>query len=339
MKKIEVKIIGINNFQTMYKCFEKLNCKIEEIKYSITYSTLLMNVIIQTENKSINVEKEFWKLYDYIGFVLGYYPKIDSATLTEENCNRKINLDNIAEKYKTSNGFILQEAQFIYQIDNDKFKETYNKFKQLREKINFQISVYNVSMMQNNNYPEIRTTNILQALDGLYDNLEITKDSRIIVKDITKIKSLKDKIKNIDLNIFEFDVEEHEIVKKYINDSICRLELINYDTKLKNLFGYLNERFKIFELEKKQTNVEKDYDKFILKCKHTRNQFSHSKKMPGPVFDGKESALYIFKIVLAFRLLIINEIGLGESIDVEDLNKYVELIDNRIVEEIKLEKV
>ena len=338
MKQIEVKIVGINDFQIMHKCFENINCKINDIEYIITYSALLMHVVIQTNNESINVEKEFWKLYDYIGFVLGYYPMIDSAVIATQNCNSEIHLADIVEKYKTSSDFIIEYTQFINKIDNDIFKMTYSKFKKLKEKIEFQISVYNISMMKNNNYPEIRITNILQALDGLYDNLEFTKNKRTIIEDISKIDSVRKCISDIDLNIFDFNSEEQEIVKKYIKNSICRLEFVNYDTKLRNIFDFLNEQFKIFELEEKQNNREQNYDKFISKCKHTRNKLSHVTEIRNS-FNGTESALYVFKIILAFRLLIIDEIGLSKNIENKMLNKYINLINKRIVEELKLEEI
>ena len=114
-----------------------------------------MKVIIQTENEFIDVEKEFWKLYDYIGFILGYYPIIDSALIVSEKNNRVLNLANIVEKYKTSNDFILEETQFIDKIDNEEFEFTYVNFKKLKEIIELQISVYNISIMKNNNYPEL----------------------------------------------------------------------------------------------------------------------------------------------------------------------------------------
>ena len=40
MKKIEVKIVGINDFQIMYKCFENINCKINDIEYIITFGDI-----------------------------------------------------------------------------------------------------------------------------------------------------------------------------------------------------------------------------------------------------------------------------------------------------------
>lgn len=338
MKKIEVKIVGYNNFQVMYKSFENIKCKINDIEYSISYSTLVMKVIIQTENEFIDVEKEFWKLYDYIGFILGYYPIIDSALIVSEKNNRVLNLANIVEKYKISNDFILEETQFIDKIDNEEFEFTYVNFKKLKEIIELQISVYNISIMKNNNYPEIRITNILQALDGLYDNLSFTKNRRTIVKDINKIKKIKNYINEIDLNIFNLDDKERKNIKKNISNSICRLEFVNYDTKLRNLFDYLNDKFNLFELEKKQISIEKNYDKLISKCKHTRNKLSHVTNIRNS-FNGKESALYVFKIILAFRLLIIDEIGLSENIDNKMLNKYINLINKRIVEELKLEEI
>ena len=234
MKKIYVKIIGLNNFQIMYKCFEDINCIINNIEYKITYSTLAMNISIQTEVEIVDVEKEFWQLYDYIGFILGYYPVIDSAIITAENGINYMHLANIVEKYKTSNDFILEEAQFVNKIDSKLFEITFTKFKELKEKIKFQISVYNVSMMKNNNYPEIRITNILQALDGLYDYLSITKDKRMIVKNKDEIIKLKDDISNINLNDYITNEDDKEIVKTQIKNCITRLEFVNYDTKIRN---------------------------------------------------------------------------------------------------------
>ena len=90
--------------------------------------------------------------------------------------------------------------------------------------------------------------------------------------------------------------------------------------------------------KKKQISIEKNYDKLISKCKHTRNKLSHVTNIRNS-FNGKESALYVFKIILAFRLLIIDEIGLSENIDNKMLNKYINLINKRIVEELKLEEI
>ena len=72
-----------------------------------------------------------------------------------------------------------------------------------------------------------------------YDNLKLTENKRTIIGDISKINLVRNHINNINLNTFEFNAEEEEIVKKYIKDSICRLEFVNYDAKLRNLFDYL----------------------------------------------------------------------------------------------------
>ena len=338
MKKIDVKIIGLNNFQIMYKCFEDINCTINNIDYKISYSTLAMNISIQTEMEKINVEEEFWQLYDYIGFILGYYPVIDSAIIAAENGINNIHLANIVEKYKTSNDFILEETQFIDKINNKLFEITYAKFKKVKKTIDFQISVYNISMMKNNNYPEIRITNILQALDGLYDYLSITKDKRMIVKNKDEIIKLKEYINNINLNDYITNDDDRNIVKTQIKNCINRLEFVNYDTKIRNLFNYMNNNYNIFDLEIAQKDENKNYEKFIMKCKHTRNKLSHVIEINNS-FNGTESALYVFKIILVFRLLIIGEIGLKDNINKEILNKYISLINKRIVEELKLEEI
>ena len=75
-----------------------------------------------------------------------------------------------------------------------------------------------------------------------------------------------------------------------------------------------------------------------MKCKHTRNKLSHVIEINNS-FNGTESALYVFKIILVFRLLIIGEIGLKDNINKEILNKYISLINKRIVEELKLEEI
>ena len=187
---------------------------------------------------------------------------------------------------------------------------------------------------------EITITNILQALDGLYDSLSFTESKRTIVKNIDRVQKVKEYINNIDLNNF-FEKEEIDILKKCIRDSINRLELVNYDTKLRTLFNHLNNTYRLFELEKNQTDPNKNYDKFIIRCKKTRNKFSHANDTEETknAFDGIESALYVVKIVLAFRLLVVEEIGLENNIDKEILNKYISLINKRIVEELKLEEI
>lgn len=305
-----------------------LHSEIDGIKFSIDYLSDRVKISLEADHLTNGeLEFEFFILYRYINILMGYYPKIVSGT--------EFPTSELAREFDTSEKYIMTQENYINKLDNETFKKSYKKFKKMYSNISFQICYYTYTICEiNDSYPEIPLVNILQSLDGLYDKFEFTKNIRTLCSK-EQAKQIKELIKNIDMDNIIAKEEQKHIVKNII-DSTSRIEFVNFETKLRNLFEHIDEKYNVFELEKKQTNPKKNFESFIVKCKHTRNKFSHSTKINN-CFDGAESTLYIYKIVMVIRLLIIEEIGLSSFVDVVLLNYVINKTDERLIKELEME--
>ena len=72
-----------------------------------------------------------------------------------------------------------------------------------------------------------------------------------------------------------------------------------------------------------------DYDTFIEKCVNSRNRLSHVNENENYLFE-KENIVYIYKLVLIFRLLVLQEIGLDNKMDMIILIICLKSINNNI---------
>ncbi len=163
----------------------------------------------------------------------------------------------------------------------------------------------------------------MQCLDGIYECLKITEKK---IKYLTKkqTKKIKGKINNIGLSNITHSKTKQDKIRGRIKQEINRIDEENYDTKLTNIFNEIENKYRVFNFEN-----DEDFRKFIIKCKRTRNKFSHAsnKIKDKEQFNGTESAFYVYKLILVFRLLIIDEIGLDKLINEELLKKLIINID------------
>ena len=297
--------------------FDNIETTIENVKYTIKDDSDNLKIILESENKdNKEVDEVFWKLYAYINIVIGYYPELLSGLQFDVTC--------LAEKYKTEEKHIYNDVCFIGKITSKKFKESYEKFLKKYCEISFQMDYYSIATSKIGDcYCQIAIVNILQCLDGIYDCLEITKKKRCYLTK-KQAEKIHKKVKNIGLsNITHSKIKQNKI-KTRLEEDINRVNEENYHTMLTNLFNYIEDKYKVFHFESNE-----DFEKFIIKCKRTRNKFSHASKeiKDKAIFDGKESAFYLYKLMLVFRLLIIDEIGLGKLVSKELLKKLITNID------------
>lgn len=323
------------NMELLYNCFLMRSCFYgvksniyDDIKIVCRYEKKLFIVTLQSDTKpEEELERVFWIFYDYLDIILGYFPIINNATFADGE-----RLANMVEKYKTKQCFFRNYGQFVKSLSSIDVEKSFSKYIEFREKASFPISMYSISKMENNPYSEVSIVNALQSLDGMYDKFSATQRN-ILIADKDTMREVKERIKNIDLKDI---IENYDIlskVNKQIKECITRLEYVNYDTKLRFLFKDLNNKYELFKLESSQKDVNKNFDKFIQKCKQTRNKLSHSSETKN-CFNGVEAEIYTFKIILSIRLLIIEEIGLAGNVDKKTLTQEIESIDERIVEEL-----
>lgn len=298
--------------------FDNINCKFDDVVIKTSSSLESLQITLSSDVKNCDeLDKMFLLLYNYIGILMGYFPKIAFAS--------NINIDKLIKIYDTSDKYIIAQTSFIKKLDNNTFIKSFKKYIEIYNNVNFQINHYFYSICSlNDNYPEFPTVNILQSLDGIYDLLTTFKNNLNIIDDKKKIKEVKNRISSIDFSDV-LNEDEVENIKIAIRNNILRLEKITYETKLKNIFDFINDKYKLFELECNNNC----YDSFISKCKHTRNKFSHSIDKNN-VFNGEECVFYLYKLSLLFRLLIVEEIGLSENINYDLLNYEIIITDDRL---------
>lgn len=302
---------------------DNIDCIVNNIKINFNRKSVdkLELTILSEENNISIIENMFFDIYDYMAILFGYFPEILECTY--------LNISNIVETHKTSERYIISQTSFIKNIDSVIFKESFTKFQTLKSKLNFQLDYYFYAISYiNDHYPEFPIVNTLQNFDGIYNNLSFTKSKRCICSKKTS-KIVKEKINDLDFNELFDDSETCDLIKKSIKDKISRFDEVDFDTKLTNIFDYIDEKFKIFNFEK----FINEYKNFIIKCKHTRNKFSHSSNI-NKCFNGSECVFYMFKLSLVFRLLIIDEINLSELVDIDLLNYELKSINERLNTEV-----
>ena len=76
-------------------------------------------------------------------------------------------------------------------------------------------------------------------------------------------------------------------------------------------------KYDIFQYEK-ELEVDSKYNYFNLVSKfvNTRNQFSHSIKK-NDILNGKESCVYMNKLIILYRLLVLEKINLTSILEEE----------------------
>lgn len=310
------KIIAVCNI------FDNVETEIDRINYSILNENDKLKILMKSktiDNKGL--DEKFSSLYAYISIMVGYYPELLSGN--------KFDVKQLSGKYKTQERYIKNDVCFIEKINTKIFIESYKNFLKLLKKISFQLDYYSIAIStQMGSYPQITIVNILQCLDGIYDCLQVTSKNRFYFNK-KKAKEIKETIKNIDFKNIVCD-EKLGKLEKQLNDATCRIERYNYNDKLEYLFNDIDCKYNIFKLEKNRTGENNEFEQFINKCKKTRNKFSHALNEDDNCFNGVESALYLEKIVLVFRLLIIDEIKLDKLINIEKLNCLLSNINNWI---------
>lgn len=321
-----IKNLEENNF------FENVSINLDNI--SIKYlSTKTKQKIIISSKQISNTEILFSYFISYlelISLIIGYFPNIIKKTYKFDKKTYIIENEIVskyisAEKYKKRDLFIFKD------INNEQFRESYIKYRLFSEKSTLPLSVYFFVMMKKPSYVDVDIVNILQALDGLYDKLNFFENE---IEDYPKEMNdeIKDLIKVVDFSVINKKYKNDVDINEKINNCIERMNYFSYRKKLKNMFKYDN--YIIFQEEKKKDNIPFIYyDLLVAKCCNSRNRLSHVDEREN-CLSAVESVAYIYKIILIFRLLVLEEIGLKNQIDNKLLNQHINLINTFIKEKL-----
>lgn len=306
----------------MPEIFKNASCEFDNFEIKFEYKN--QQFIIKINSDELN-EQELknisWAFYSYLEIILGYFPKILEASFMDKN-----QLENIVEQYKTKENFIRMSEQYIQEIDNQTFINSFKEYRKIYKSANFPITIFNIAKMKSNPYPEITMVNALQSFDGLFEVL--FKECKNDVIDL-KINRIKDYLNTIDItNIPAYDYEK-------LKDYMTKVSDLYFIDKLRFYIQYT--RFKVFKYEEDLDDNNKYYiDSLLSKFVNTRNKFSHSVTKKDAL-DGKESSLFMFKIAILYRLLILKKIGIDTLIEednfTDNLNKWNEYIYQELEQE------
>lgn len=269
----------------------------------------------------------FISFYEYFNLLVGFFPAIINVSYFRNEKEFKYKF-NVVEKYITKNEYRKNNLLFTSILNENEFLISFNKFKTFREKIFVPMDVYYCSMMEHNVYPEYAVVNLLQAFDGLYNQLSNFENEKEIFGDQEK-KYIINRYMNVDISDItdKFDKNRLSGLLGYINKP-------SFSIKIENI---LNLYEKLFEYEKNnRINEDKTYFNLLLtKLVNTRNKFSHALIRKNKYLTKSESTIYILKLFIAFRLCIMNEIGIKYNDKL--LDDYILKLDVKINNLLELE--
>lgn len=313
-----------NSVVIMPKIFENIKCELDDYEIYFEYLNNEFEINITTNKHTEEETKEmYWDFYSYINVLLGYFPII-----TENSFMSNKEIENMADQFKTKECYIRASEQYIESMSAEDFKKSFTEFRKIIKKGSFPLSMFNVSMMASIHYPEIAIINLLQSLDGLYEELFSNKSNNKKIRN-QKLIYIKDKLNKLDIeNINE---DEYENIKGQMQ----KIADITFIDKLRFFITYT--QYDIFKYEKKLDEKEKySFEKIISKFVNTRNKFSHSISKKDTL-SGTESAVYIFKVIMLYRLILLEKIGLSHLIDeikfIDNLKEWDNYISNTLKKE------
>lgn len=277
----------------------------------------------ETTNSNIFFDK-FMSIYQFISMCIGYFPRIKSFELYQNN--------NIIYEYGqmpyfcySSDDMIEKEYGLVKLDDISDIGKFVLKLGSLKENIGkYPIIGLLISQMMYNKYIEDFLVTLLQSIDG-YCNSKI--------KDKLPEKSDKDKktIKYLEKNIDEYDILNNnskkkikEYIEKYHNP--CFKDYLKYlidnYTLLQEIFY---EEIKLEGNKKCKCNLYSSKNVFLDKCVNERNKISHmTRKDKDKLFELFQSINAYYKWLLAYRIIILQEIGI--KVDEERLRNILSKI-------------
>lgn len=287
----------------------------------------LLNVCIESNDVTYSsiLYDYFIYVFELIYFVYGHFPIRDK--MIYYNDTKKIVVENrIVDKYISAKKYLNRDTMFFNTISTDDFKQAYSNYIKVREKCRLQIDLFFISTMEGNGYTEINVVSLLQVFDGIFDKLSIFSNLTCSFSEELNNKIIE-RINAIDFtdlcNSYNVDINFNERIVSMIS----KMYLSSFDKKLRKIFK-INKSI-IFDKEIKKMENHLHFNDLIIKCKNSRNKISHADDKE-EYLKEMENVIYMFKFVLTFRLMIIDEIGLDKMIDEELLIKHIDNLDRYI---------
>lgn len=329
--KVENRNFNVNALQVELKFYNNiklgnLEFEIDNINinfFNINEKDYVINLYSDKEITNSQIYEYFASFFELLFFIVGYFPIRNKVTYFI-NSEKIIVENNIVDKYVTSERYRYEDAYFIETINSLDFKNIYINFKEFAENNILQLSMFYISIMQSNSYTELNIVQILQALDGLFLSLN---DFSSVVLDFSD--NYRSEIVNI-IKTTKFpksdEISEDDLRNK-LNGILSRFNEISFRKKLRILFNVNSGIIFKSEIDKKEGHLP--YNLLIDKCYGSRNRISHSSTQ-SCYLEELENTVYMYKLILLIRILIINQVGLKYFIKDYFLKKHISNLDKYI---------
>lgn len=305
----------IDNIDKYIVIFENKNITKENkyFKYNNLQITLGNNFVELTDKLQKGDSDEylsvFLEIYELICLFIGYFPLIKKIEIYIDN-NVIEEYGDLVYLYYSSNDIIHNSFSLVDINDINNFDKIIKVWKNLKEEVGkYPILGLFISQMKDNHYLEYTLVTLLQSIDG-YGSVKIkNKLSKKSEKDKKIIKFLLESINSYD----EINKKDKEKVCKYINnyhnpcfEDTLRYLIDNNDFSKKIFFEeiYLNK------LYKNECGLYIEKNSYLTKSVNERNKVSHM-SIKTNSFNNLQSKIACYKWLLAYRVIIIQELGIN----------------------------
>lgn len=305
----------IDNIDKYIVIFENKNITKENkyFKYNNYQITLGNNFVELTDKLQKGDSDEylsvFLEIYELICLFIGYFPLIKKIEIYIDN-NVIEEYGDLVYLYYSSNDIIHNSFSLVDINDINNFDKIIKVWKNLKEEVGkYPILGLFISQMKDNHYLEYTLVTLLQSIDG-YGSVKIkNKLSKKSEKDKKIIKFLLESINSYD----EINKKDKEKVCKYINnyhnpcfEDTLRYLIDNNDFSKKIFFEeiYLNK------LYKNECGLYIEKNSYLTKSVNERNKVSHM-SIKTNSFNNLQSKIACYKWLLAYRVIIIQELGIN----------------------------
>lgn len=309
----------IDNIDKYIVIFENKNITKENkyFKYNNYQITLGNNFVELTDKLQKGDSDEylsvFLEIYELICLFIGYFPLIKKIEIYIDN-NVIEEYGDLVYLYYSSNDIIHNSFSLVDINDINNFDKIIKVWKNLKEEVGkYPILGLFISQMKDNHYLEYTLVTLLQSIDG-YGSVKIkNKLSKKSEKDKKIIKFLLESINSYD----EINKKDKEKVCKYINnyhnpcfEDTLRYLIDNNDFSKKIFFEeiYLNKLYK--NEDKNECGLYIEKNSYLTKSVNERNKVSHM-SIKTNSFNNLQSKIACYKWLLAYRVIIIQELGIN----------------------------
>lgn len=329
-------VVSLNKEKINESIFNKVSFTFDNyrIRYSVKKNSIDIIVSAKTKSNRYDLFNIFTYNFELLNIILGFFPIIIKSVYYDEK-NRIVLNQKYVDKYYTNIEYIKSDLCFFDKIDTDLIKGCFQEYIIFSETNKMHIDTYFLSLMKKSSYIDVRTVNILHSLDGMYDKLKIYSNQ---VEEYPYEMNVKiiEKLKEIDISDIQKEYNTNINISSKIDNIFKRAYLYGYRNKLKKLFSF--DSYIVFENEKNK-KIPMNFNSLIEKCINTRNGHSHADEHEELSYlNSTECISYFFKLILLYRLQIMNQLGIYSKINKENLKNHISNLD-RYINRLKKEDI